>query len=114
MGLFSELRSRARHVVGPVIGICAISYFAYHAINGQHGLLALRQLTQQVSVASLELQTVQTERMSLERKVKLLHPESLDPDMLDERARLMLGYGYEDDIIVLPDVTVILPDAVAN
>ncbi len=114
MGLFSELRSRARHVVGPVIGICAIGYFAYHAINGQRGMLALRQLTQQVDVANLEFQSVHSERKSLEHKVKLLHPESLDPDMLDERARLMLGYGYEDDIIVLPDVKVILPDVVTN
>ena len=110
MGLFSELRSRARHVVGPVIGICAIGYFAYHAISGQRGMLALRQLTQQVAVASLELDTVRGERKALEHNVKLLHPESLDPDMLDERARLMLGYGYADDIIVLPDVKVILPD----
>ena len=109
MGLFSELRLRARHVVGPVIGICAVGYFAYHAINGQRGMLALRQLSQQVAVASLELATVRSERKELEHNVSLLHPESLDPDMLDERVRLMLGYGYPDDIVVLPDVTVILP-----
>lgn len=109
MGLFSELRLRARHVIGPVIGICAIGYFAYHAISGQRGILALRQLSQQVAVANVEFESVRSDRMALERDVKLLHPESLDPDMLDERARLMLGYGYPDDIVVLPDVKVILP-----
>ncbi len=109
MGLFSELRLRARHVVGPVIGICAVSYFAYHAISGQRGLLALRQISQQVVVAKLELDAIKTQRKTLEHNVKLLHPDSLDPDMLDERARLMLGYGYADDIVVLPDVKVMLP-----
>jgi len=74
-------------------------------------MLAMRQLSQQVAVARLELEIEQKKRKTLEHNTKLLHPESLDPDMLDERARLMLNYGYPDDIVVLPDVKVILPSA---
>ena len=41
------------------------------------------------------------ERETLERRVRLLNPGSLDADMLEERARLMLNYGHAYDIIIL-------------
>lgn len=104
MGFFSELRLRARHIVGPVLGICAILYFAYHAVRGDRGLLALRQLSQRVDMARLEHAAIKARRMALEHKVQLLNPKSLDPDMLDERARVMLNYGLEDEITIIPDV----------
>ncbi len=37
----------------------------------------------------------------MENRVRLLEPGSLDPDMLEERARLMLNYGHADDIVIL-------------
>jgi len=114
MGLFSELRLRARHIVGPVLGICAIGYFAFHAIQGDRGLLALRQLSQRVEMARLEHATIKARRMLLEHKVQLLNPNTLDPDMLDERARIMLNYGFEDEIVIIPDVDVILTDEEAQ
>lgn len=110
MGLFSELRLRARHIVGPVLGICAIGYFAYHAMRGDRGLLALRQLSVRVELARLEHATLKTQRMELQHKVRLLNPNSLDPDMLEERARVMLNYGFDDEITIIPDVDVILTE----
>jgi len=110
MGFFFELRSRARYIIGPVLGLCASGYFAYHAIHGERGLFALRQLTQRVMLARADFDRFKNEREDLESRVRLLHPDSLDPDMLDERARAMLNYGYDDEIVVLPDTTVLLPD----
>lgn len=110
MSLFSELRLRARHIVGPVLGICATGYFAFHAINGERGMLALRQLSQRVTLAQADFDDARRQRQILENKVRLLSPGSLDPDMLDERARLMLNYGYGDEIVIVPDITVILPE----
>ena len=37
----------------------------------------------------------------LERDVALLRPESLDPDMLDERARASLNLAHPDDLVML-------------
>jgi cell division protein FtsB len=47
------------------------------------------------------------QRAELERKVKLLRPDSLDPDMLEERAREVLNYTREDEVVVMtgPDGT---------
>ena len=101
MGIFSEIRARARYVVGPVIGICFVAYFAFHVVRGDRGLLALYQLDQRVSEARAALAESTARRRALEHRVKLLRADSMDPDMLEERARLMLNYGNDDDLIIL-------------
>ncbi len=103
MGLFTEVCARARHLVGPVFGICAVAYFAYHAIHGDRGLIARRDLNQKVEIARGVLAGIEARRGTLAHRVKLLSPGSLDPDMLEERARLMLNYGFPDDTVILTD-----------
>ncbi len=101
MSLLSEFRSRARHVIGPIVGIAAVGYFAFHAVNGGRGILAFRKLRiEAVAVRGLAEDTA-IERRVLENRVRLLEPRSLDPDMLEERARVMLNYGYPDEIVIL-------------
>ena len=101
MSLIEEIRTRARHVIGPVLGISAVTYFSFHAVQGDRGLLAWWKLHQHIELASIRLKEVTKKRTKLERRVRLLHPKSLDPDMLEERARIMLNYGHIDDIVVL-------------
>lgn len=103
MSLFSEIRSRARHIAGPVLSICAAGYFAYHAIHGKRGFIALRQLSHHLEIARVEHSKIKYQRMLLEHRVSLLHPDSIDPDMLDERARLMMNLGLKDDLIIVSD-----------
>jgi cell division protein FtsB len=40
-------------------------------------------------------------KMRLERRVKMLLPDSLDPDMLEEQSRKLLYFSHKDDIIVI-------------
>lgn len=103
MGLITEIRARARFVVGPVLGICAVGYFAYHGVQGDRGLMAWLKIKQRVVAAREALAQTRTEREVLENRVRLLNPGSLDPDMLEERARLMLNYGYKNDIVILEE-----------
>ncbi|MBL4690485.1 MAG: septum formation initiator family protein [Rhodospirillales bacterium] len=103
MSLLQEFRARSRHVVGPLLGILAVGYFGFHVVNGDRGLLALLKIKQRVAAAKQTLETSRAERQSMERRVSLLEPGSLDPDMLEERARLMLNYGHVDDIVILDD-----------
>ena len=110
MSIFYELRLRARYIIGPVLGFFAVGYFAFHAIRGERGVIALRQLSHQVESADLKYSKIKSQRMELEHRVSLLHPDSLDPDMLDERARVMLNYGHKNDIIIIPDIDVIMTD----
>jgi len=100
MGLISEVRSRVRHVVVPVLWVSAVAYFAYHAVQGDRGLIAWLHLKQRVADTRAVAVDVSGRRMALERRVRSLHPESLDPDMLDERARVMLNVGSAGDIVI--------------
>ena len=81
----------------------AIFYFVYHTISGDKGLMSLIQLQQTVANARAELEEVQSEKVSLEHKVSMLYPQSLDLDLLDERARLLLGHVRQDEIIIMRD-----------
>ncbi len=104
MGLLFELRRRARHVIGPLFGAVAVVYFSYHTLHGERGFLAWLQMKDRVRQAERRLAHLQSEKSYWEARVKLLHPASLNRDMLDERVRLMLGYAEADDVVVLePD-----------
>lgn len=100
MVILQELKRRARDVVGPVLGFCVVGYFVYHSIEGDRGLMAYMRLTERLSEAHAQLEEVQAERQGLERRVKLLRADNLDPDMLDERARVILNYARPDEIII--------------
>jgi cell division protein FtsB len=78
-----------------------LTYFGYHAYQGDNGLKAQRSYAEQVTFLEKELEQVKKQRSKLEHRVSLLKAESLDPDMLDERARAMLNYAHPNDIIIL-------------
>lgn len=100
MSLIRELRVRARHVLFPAAALAAVAYFVWHGVNGERGYLAWRNLQQEVRTAQAEFDQVRGEREALERRVHLLYPQTLDPDMLDESARRLLNFGLPDEIVI--------------
>ena len=113
VGIFHELKLRAGQVTGPVIGISVVAYFAFHAVQGDRGLIALGKLHQDVEHLQAQVLDAREERMKLERKVYALRAESLDPDLLEERARVLLGYGRGDEVVVITHPAQV-PHAVAE
>jgi cell division protein FtsB len=101
MDLWFELRKRGRDVVWPVLAVCTLAYLAYHIVHGDRGLVAWREVRDAVVQAKRDLAVVEAERAVLAHGVRLLHPASIDPDMLEEWARRQLGYGRPDDIVIL-------------
>lgn len=89
-----------------VIGFGLAFYFGYHAANGGRGLLASQHLNDELRAAEKSLAALERERSSLERRVKRLRSDSLDPDLIDELARETLSMVEPDDVIILlePDV----------
>src|SRR5882762_3220745 len=78
-----------------------IGYFGINAFTGNHGLRAQIDLDQQMTAMQEELRQVKAERAIWERRVALLRSDRLDPDMLDERARALLGYVDPRDLTLL-------------
>ncbi len=95
-----ELRRRAPHFIGPSIAIYAIAYFAYHMIQGERGLIAWQKLDLKVQQTETEFAALQKEHDILENRVKLLRDESLCPDLLNERAKKVLGYLHPNEVVV--------------
>jgi cell division protein FtsB len=84
-----------------VIAALLIGYFGANAYSGKYGLTARINLEQQVAALSAELAVAKAERERWERRVALLKSDGLDPDMLDERTRALLGYADPRDIVML-------------
>ncbi|MDR3438266.1 septum formation initiator family protein [Telmatospirillum sp.] len=101
MAILNEIRRRARHVVGPFIGLTAVVYFAYHTVQGDRGLLAWWRLTQEIKQSEETLSHLEEVRDNLDHRAQLLRPEHLDADMLEERSRLMLNMGRDDEVVIL-------------
>ena len=77
-----------------------IGYFAYHSLNGQYGLVSWLALEKRAIQLEGELSGIKSEREKLEYRVALLRPESLDPDLLEERARQTLGYARPNEVTI--------------
>ncbi len=86
-----------------VVSVGLAFYFGYHAVNGSRGLLASQEKSDELLDAERKLAVLQDERTRLERRVKRLRPESLDPDLIDELARETLSLVEPDDVIILLD-----------
>ena len=99
-----EISRKARQVLGPLMGAALMAYFAYHAVQGDRGLIAWWNLRYEIEKTNAELADVTAEKQAIEHRVALLRPGSLDRDMLEERARVMLGAVHPDDLIV-PDLS---------
>jgi cell division protein FtsB len=100
MAIWAELKRRAGEVVGPVLGFAIVGYFVYHSIEGDRGLVAYMLLRERIVEAQAQLDEATAERQALERRVALLRPDNLDPDLLDERARLILNLARPDEVVI--------------
>ena len=69
-----------------------IGYFGVNAYTGNLGLKAKQDLDRHHAELNEELGRLKRERIEWQRRVALLKAESIDPDMLDERARAVLNY----------------------
>ena len=78
-----------------------IGYFGVNAFTGAHGLRAQADLDRQLASMDSELAHLKAERATWERRVALLRSDKIDPDMLDERARALLGYVDPRDVTLI-------------
>ena len=101
MHVLKELRRQGRQIIASIFGVAVIGYFAFHAVEGDRGLRAYFALTLQTELARAERDDLREEREAIEQRVNLLKPDSLDLDMLDERARMALNKVHDDDLVIL-------------
>jgi cell division protein FtsB len=97
-------RKRFRAVINTlalyIIAALVIGYFGVNAYSGNRGLRAKQDLDKQIGELGAELATLKAEHAYWERRVSMLKPESIDADLLDERARVLLNVADPRDLIL--------------
>ena len=83
------------------LGLAA--YFGYYLLYGNHGVINLMRVQQEIALKQTALDRVRADRQALEHRVSLLRPESVDPDLLEEQARARLGLTERDEVVILKD-----------
>ena len=76
------------------------AYFVFAAVQGDFGHFRRVQIEADEAALKLQLAQLYTERDILENKTRRLSDHYLDLDLLDERARKVLGMASGDEIII--------------
>ena len=101
MDVIDGIKRRAGKVAGQVLGALVVAYFVYGTVQGDRGLVAYLSLTQEMTRAESALNGLRRTRAGLEQRIALLRPESLDLDLLEERARVVLDFVNPNDYVIL-------------
>jgi cell division protein FtsB len=96
-----RLRSILTALTLYAIAAALIGYFGVNAYTGNLGLLARQDLDARLGELTAERDRLRAEREQWQHRVGLLKAEGIDPDLLDERARVLLNYADPRDSIML-------------
>ena len=77
-----------------------ILYFTLNAFTGEQGLLSSGQRDEALTERTQELARLRAQRDDLEKRARLLRDTSLSADLLEERARSLLGFADPRDYVI--------------
>ena len=99
------IRRRVRAIVVPAVlwtvSALVVGYFVQQAEGGNRGLEAKRALKIEAYGLNRDLSAAKAERAIWEHRVSLLRSEQIDRDLLEERARVVLGRVHANDVVVI-------------
>ena len=75
-------------------------YFGLAALQGSYGLLRRVQVSAEIIALKAERDALATEAARMANLTRRLSDDYLDLDLLDERARDVLGYLRADEILI--------------
>ena len=85
----------------PAITIVFLSYFGFHAWHGEYGIYSKYALEERAVALQKQLDTIRSQRIALETRVRLLQDGSIEKDMLDEQARRSLNLSHTNELVIL-------------
>lgn len=102
--VFSSLGRRVGMLVPQLIGLAIFGYFAFHLVEGERGVRTYATLGQELKAAWAEEASLRDELAEERLRVNALSVQSLDLDLLEERAQSVLNYARPEEVVViLPD-----------
>src|SRR3954453_13583850 len=109
--MYDRRKGRPRQILVSLFCLCALGYFAYHAIVGKRGFEARSRLIERSRQLGPEIARLEAVRPRLEQEGRLLAlPHPPDPDIIEELAIELLGFARAGDrVVVLPETAKRLP-----
>ena len=92
--------ARLRPFVSTTFLALLIVYFSVQGFTGPGGLLRRDQRSAALVAKAQELTGLERQRHDLETRAQLLRDESLSRDLLEERARSLLGFADPRDYVI--------------
>ena len=80
--------------------LCLIGYLVWHSTHGQRSFEQADHIAARIETLTLERDKVRAQRIALDQRVALLRPDSIDPDMVEELARVTLGFVRPNDLVI--------------
>jgi len=87
-------------LVVPAITVAVVAYFGAYAIWGNRGVLALEDTQAKLGIQQEKLAQIESDRRHLQKRIALMSPGSVDPDMVEELARGELLDGGPGQVAV--------------
>lgn len=88
-------------LIVPAVATLFLSYFGYHAFQGEYGIYNKYRLQERVASLEGTLERVHDKRTRLEQRVQLLQDGTMDRDMLDEYIRRSLNFSLPDEVVIM-------------
>lgn len=97
-------RSILRPALGGAVALGGVlligAYFTFAAVQGDFGVVKRVQIIAEKNALTEERDRLKAEVAAMENLTRRLSDQYLDLDLLDERARNVLGYIRSDEIVV--------------
>ena len=83
-----------------VVAFAITGYFGFAAVQGDHGMFRRMQIDADLAQLETRRAALQGELEAIANLTSRLSDTRLDLDLLDERARVVLGYMRADEVVV--------------
>ncbi len=81
--------------------LALLGYLAWHGFYGPRSFAHRDALVVKVAELETELGVAASGRQQLDQRVKLMRPESLDPDMLEQLVRQDLNFLESNELLLI-------------
>ena len=87
----------------PVALLCALWFFSLQIFTGNYGRIALDRTERDLAAKEREIAQLVEQEAALRKRNAGLRAEALDLDLLDVRARDVLGMIGQDEVFLIKD-----------
>jgi cell division protein FtsB len=95
-----RLKVRLDYVV-VVACLVTLTTFGWHGFAGERSVDYLKSLQIKHDGLEIKLAQLSQEKDLMEKKLHLLRPESVDPDLVEELVRAHLGLVKSNDLVIM-------------